>query len=63
MSTSRLRSARVSAGLSTEELAAAVGLRPGTLRQAERLGCARLAWPRVLKLARLLETNPLDLIG
>jgi len=56
----RLRQARVNAGLSLQQAARAVGLSPATLRQAESRGLPVLAWPRVQKLARLYAANLLD---
>lgn len=59
---SALRRARERAGMTREELAAAVGLRPATVRQAETRGIRVLSWPRVVKLARALAADPLALL-
>jgi transcriptional regulator with XRE-family HTH domain len=57
-----LRRAREALGLTREQLAAAVGLAPATLRQAESRGARLLSWPRVVKIARLLGRDVLDLL-
>jgi transcriptional regulator with XRE-family HTH domain len=58
----RLRRAREAAGLTLDEAARRVGLSPATLRKAEVRGIAILAWPRVVKIARLLGRDVLDLL-
>ena len=58
----RLREARRAVGLTLDEAARRVGLAPATLRQAESRGARLLSWPRVVKIARLLGRDVLDLL-
>jgi len=55
MTLARLAAAR---GFTMDELAAAVGVKPATLRRVRSL-----AWPRVRRLAALLDVSMVELLG